>query len=178
MTRTWEILAAASALFLTVSATPLNANRIIEFRARPTRDYSPNAREGWCSVRVWVDDEVHVYLRGDRVRFENLRGRRPYDAGTECSGPLPQGPMRFRFRGIDGRGDVDLVEEPSRRNGYTSWVRILDRKGGGEEHHFRIYWRWDGNWDRRGAGSGSGGNYNDDWDRREDWDDRRRRSRW
>lgn len=137
MTRIWPILAAAA-----LTALPsLAGGRFTEFRARPTRDYRPNAREGWCSVRLWVDDEVNVFMRGDRVLVETVRGRHPYDAGTECSGPLPRGPMQFRFRGIDGRGEVDLIEEPDHRNGYRSWVRILDRRGGGEEHHFRIYWQ-------------------------------------
>ena len=158
--RTWTMLAAAL-----LTAAPLAADRFTEFRARPTRDFNPRAAEGWCAVRVWVDDEVNVFVRGSRVMVETVRGRRPYDAGTECSGPLPAGPMEFRFRGVDGRGDVDLVEEPSRRNGYRFWVRILDRRGGGEEHHFRIYWR-----------AAGGGNLHPDdrYDERDTYDRRRR----
>jgi len=112
---------------------------------RAARGYDPRAREGWCSVRVWVDDEVNVFVQGGRMMFQNIHGRRPYDAGTECTAPMPgPGLTDFRFRGIDGRGRVQLMEAPSRRNGYRAWVRILDHRGGGEEHHFRLYWRNDG----------------------------------
>lgn len=163
--RNWKMLAAAL-----LTAAPLAADRFTEFRPRPTRDFNPRAAEGWCAVRVWVDDEVNVFVRGNRVMVETVRGRHPYDAGTECSGPLPAGPMEFRFRGLDGRGNVDLIEEPSRRNGFRSWVRIIDRRGGGEEHHFRIFWR--------AAGGGYGydrGDRRDDGFDGDDRGDRRRR---
>lgn len=128
-------------LGLLLAASYMPANHAGEVIPRKARHWDPRAPEGWCSVRVWVDEEVNIFVRGGRVLLETVRGQRPYDAGTECTGPVPRGPMDFRFRGIDGRGHVDLIEEPRRHNDYTAWVRIIDRKRGGEEHHFRIYWR-------------------------------------
>jgi hypothetical protein len=114
-----------------------------EIQPRRTRDYDDRKSEGYCAIRVWVDDLVIIHTRGGRVAFETVRGQRAKDAGTECSQPLPGADAisDFRFRGIDGRGRVELLEEPDRRNRFTAIVRIEDTRGGGQEHHFRLTWR-------------------------------------
>lgn len=125
-----------------------------EIQPRRTRDYDERRSEGYCAIRVYVDDVVIIHTRGGRVAFETVRGQRARDVGTECSQPLPNGTALsdFRFRGIDGRGRVELLEEPDRQNRWTAIVRIEDTKGGGQEHHFRLTWR--------NLRPGSGG---DDW---------------
>lgn len=130
-------------------AQPLAA--VEQFRARRARGWDERASQGHCAIKVWVDDEVNIFLEGDLVTFETVRGRDARDAGTECTQPLPRGQalVDFQFRGIDGRGQVELVQAPERRNGYRAWVRIRDPKGGGEEHHFRLSWRQ--NWTGYGA---------------------------
>lgn len=142
-----------------------------EITPRRTRDYDERRSEGYCAIRVWVDDLVIIHTRGGKVAFETVRGQRARDAGTECSQPLPSGDALadFRWRGIDGRGRVELLEEPDRRNRFTAIVRIEDTKGGGQEHHFRLTWRnlrpgsggasdW-GGW----GGDGDGGNRGGGW---------------
>lgn len=126
----------------------------LEITPRRTRDYDERANQGWCSIRVWVDDEVNIFVEGDRVIFETVRGRPARDAGSECSQPLPRGNALsdFQFRGIDGRGEVRLIEDPGPRNRYRVWVRIRDPKGGGEEHHFKLNWR--NTWTQYGNGRG------------------------
>ncbi|MCL4794154.1 MAG: hypothetical protein KJZ84_06310 [Bryobacteraceae bacterium] len=114
-----------------------------EIQPKRTRDYDDRKSEGYCAIRVWVDDLVIIHTRGNRVAFETVRGQRAKDAGTECSQPLPGADAisDFRFRGIDGRGRVELLEEPDRRNRFTAIVRIEDPRSGGQEHHFRLTWR-------------------------------------
>ena len=121
-----------------------------QFRARRARNWDERASEGRCEIRVWVDEEVNIFLEGDLVTFETVRGQRAREAGSECTQPMPQGAalVDFQFRGIDGRGQVELIQAPERRNGYRAWVRIRDPKGGGEEHHFRLAWRQ--NWSSYG----------------------------
>lgn len=136
-----------------------------EIQPRRTRDYDDRRSEGYCAIRVWVDDLVIIHTRGDRVAFETVRGQRAKDAGTECSQPLPgaNAISDFNFRGIDGRGRVELLEEPDRRNRFTAIVRIEDTRGGGQEHHFRLTWRNlrpgsapGGDWSGWGRGGNSG----------------------
>lgn len=138
-----------------------------EIQPKRTRDYDDRKSDGYCAIRVWVDDLVIIHTRGDRVAFETVRGQRARDAGTECSQPMPAADALadFKWRGIDGRGRVELLEEPDRRNRYTAIVRIEDPKGGGQEHHFRLTWR---NLRPGSGGSNWGGG---DWgrDRDSDW---------
>jgi hypothetical protein len=121
-----------------------------QFRARRARNWDERASEGRCEIRVWVDGEVNIFLEGDLVTFETVRGQPAREAGSECTQPMPRGAslVDFQFRGIDGRGQVELIQAPERRNGYRAWVRIRDPKGGGEEHHFRLAWRQ--NWSSYG----------------------------
>jgi len=128
------------------------------FRVRQmTRNDVPRG-VGQCDIRLRVDDEVVAALRGDMLEVRNIRGNGWRDEGCECNMPLPSREVQnFQFRGIDGRGSVDLIEAPSRRNGFRAVVRILDTKGGSEGYHYRLSWD---------AKSGSGGwdnNSRDDW---------------
>lgn len=111
-----------------------------EVTVRRARNWSANASEGWCAIKVWVDDEAEFALQGDRLRMFTARGQSARDVASECSATLPQNVESFRFRGVDGRGEVRLIEEPARRNGWRAVVRIRDNKPGGEEYHFRLEW--------------------------------------
>jgi hypothetical protein len=111
-----------------------------EVTIRRARNWSPSASEGWCAIKVWVDDEAEFALQGDRLRIFTARGREARDVASECSGPLPQNIENFSFRGVDGRGEVRLLEEPTRRNGWRAVVRIRDTKSGSEEYHYRLEW--------------------------------------
>ncbi|MBM3738267.1 MAG: hypothetical protein FJW39_20995 [Acidobacteria bacterium] len=136
-----------------LAAAPLVAE-IVTITPRRTRDYDERGNQGWCSIRVWVDDEVNIFVEEGQVVFETVRGQTARDAGSECSQPLPRGNnlTDFQFRGIDGRGEVRLIEEPGPRNRYRAWVRIRDAKRGGEEHHFKLNWR--SNWTSYGSSGG------------------------
>lgn len=123
-----------------------------EVTVRRARNWSPSASEGWCAIKVWVDDEAEFALQGERLRIFTARGQAARDVASECSGPLPQSFENFRFKGIDGRGEVRLLEEPSRRNGWAAVVRIRDTKSGGEEYHYRLEW---GRGSAFSSGSGS-----------------------
>jgi hypothetical protein len=116
------------------------------FTVRRTSDWSQDRREGRCRIRVRIDDEADVELRGDQIRIRPLRGRPGRDEGSECNAPLPtSGNIRnFRFRGIDGRGNPRLVQEPASRNYYVAVVNVQDPRGGDEGYTFDLSWEWDG----------------------------------
>lgn len=128
------------------------------FRVRQMKRNDVPRGVGQCDIRIRVDDEVVAALRGDILEVRTIRGNGWRDEGSECNMPLPNRDVQnFQFRGIDGRGSVDLIEAPSRRNGFRAVVRILDTKGGSEGYHYRLSWD---------ANSGSGGwdnNSRDGW---------------
>jgi hypothetical protein len=115
------------------------------FRPKQMKNYEERSQEGRCVLRVWIDDEADVELQGDHVRIRVIAGQAGRDDGSECSQPLPEGGFtRFQWRGIDGRGEVRLVQEPRPGNNYTAIVAIRDKRAGGEGYTFELSWSHDG----------------------------------
>lgn len=151
-----------TSLWLAALAGPLLAQQTSQTTVRRARNWSEFASEGWCAIKVWVDDEAEFALEGERLLIFTAKGQAARDVASECSAPLPRNVESFRFKGIDGRGEVRLLEEPTARNRWRAVVRIRDTKGGGEEYHYRLEWGRgsafsSGRGSGRGSGSGSGG---------------------
>ena len=133
-----------------LAALPALADTRFQIR-RMTRDDVPRGK-GQCDVRLQVDDQVEVSVQGDGVFIRTLSGQDARDDGSECNAPLPPQDVRgFNFEVKDSRGDIKLVEEPSRRNGGRAIVRIRDSPGGFGRYHFRLSWDLLGS-DRQGGG--------------------------
>lgn len=157
--------------FAIAAAVPVFA-QTIEIRPRQMSGYDPNRRDGKCVVRINVDDRVEVMLDYDRILVRTVSGRASSDQGSECNAALPRGGVRdFRFKGIDGRGEVRSIQEPSVSNGWRAIVSIHDSKGGDEGYTFEWTWNSDGtggdrNTDRRRDGVWPGGTNSDRGGRR------------
>lgn len=95
---------------------------------------------GKCTIEVEVDGAAEVEVRGAMGHIRTLQGQRSNWRRFECTSPLPSNPVDFRFKGIDGRGDVRLIRDPYNSRG-TAVVRILDNKGGREGYTFDLLWR-------------------------------------
>jgi hypothetical protein len=114
------------------------------------RDDVP-AGKGQCDIRLQVDNQVEVALRGDFLSVRTLSGRDARDDGSECNAPLPNRDIAgFNFEVKDSRGDIRLIAEPSRRNDWAAIVAIRDSPGGEGRYHFRISWQMTGS-DYRGS---------------------------
>jgi len=93
---------------------------------------------GKCTIEVEVDGAAEVEIVGDQGRLHTLSGQPATWRRFQCNARMPRNPNDFRFRGIDGRGDVNLIRDP-RRNG-AAVVRIEDPKGGREGYTFDLEW--------------------------------------
>jgi hypothetical protein len=121
---------------------------------------------GKCTIEVEVDGVADVEVSGSTGRIRNLSGQRATWRRMECSDPLPRNMSDFRFRGIDGRGNVQLVRDP-RQNRGVAVVRIEDPKGGREGYTFDL--EWSGNYNGGNSNRRNDGYYNDDpYNRRND----------
>jgi hypothetical protein len=94
--------------------------------------------QGKCTIEVEVDGVADVSVSGDTGRIRTLSGQPATWRRFECTGQLPRNPTDFRFRGIDGRGNVNLVSDP--RNSGLATVRIEDPSGGREGYTFDLEW--------------------------------------
>ncbi len=135
------------------AAACLPAYADTRFRVRRMNRNDVPVGRGQCDIRLQVDHEVEVQVRGDSVFIRTIQGRDAYDDGnSECNMPLPDRPISdFNFEVKDSRGDIRLMAEPSRRNNWSAIVMIRDSSGGQGRYHFRL------TWDMRDPGQTSGG---------------------
>jgi hypothetical protein len=102
---------------------------------RMTRSDVPSGK-GQCDIRLRIDDEAEVELRGEQIFVRTIRGAEARDEGSECNLPVPRRPQNVRFEERDGRGDMSLIDET--RRGVI--VAIRDKEGGAGRYHFRLTW--------------------------------------
>src|SRR6476661_5413648 len=121
---------------LSVAALAVSASSLFA-QGRPLFDWSGR-----------VDREVRITMHGRDARTQTA-GRIPLERSRlDVAGALPQ---------QDGRGDVDVVQQPSARNDYTMIMRIADRSSGVDNYRVTAYWTPDeyrggnghGTWDGR-----------------------------
>ena len=65
---------------------------------------------GKCAIEVRVDMSAEVDVYGNSGRLRTMTGQPATWARMDCTDPLPYNMSDFRFRGIDGRGQVKLVQ--------------------------------------------------------------------
>ena len=94
---------------------------------------------GKCTIEVRVDMAAEVDVYGNSGRLRTMAGQPATWARMECTDPLPYNMSDFRFRGIDGRGQVKLAQDPRNNNGMAV-IRIDDPKSGSEGYTFDIEW--------------------------------------
>jgi len=148
---------------MVLAALPALADTRFQIR-RMTRDDVPLGK-GQCDIRLQVDNEVEVQLRGDSLTIRTVAGQGARDDGSECNAPLPSRDIEaFNYEVRESRNEIRLLAEPSRRNDFTAIVRIRDSSGGFGRYHFRLTWAMTGSDYRPGSGAPAGGR-RDDFDR-------------
>lgn len=127
-------------LLLTLGAAALAAGALNaqSYQRRATITGNANANEGKCTIEVVVDGAAEVTIQGGYAAIRNLSGQPPQWRRFECNRVMPSNPVDFRFRGIDGRGNQDLIRSPL--GGGPAVVRIEDPSGGAEGYTFDVMW--------------------------------------
>jgi len=88
--------------------------------------------EGDMLVRVQEAGVELVVLSGDPVRIE----------GVSFESALPGAAVsEMELEKTGGRGDVVLLQRPSRANEFTAIVQITDDRDGSDQYGFRLTWR-------------------------------------
>jgi hypothetical protein len=128
-------------------------NNMVTITPRITGGDSVN---GKCIVRIMVDNTVNVRIGNGQIRVETLAGAPSRDDGSECTSMLRNGRnlTDFRFKGIDGRGEVRLQSDPRQDSRGEAVVYIRDSKGGDEGYTFEVSWSGDNG---QGFNQGGGG---------------------
>ncbi len=136
-------------LALALSAITMAAfANVQEIRPRPNNNWGRDRGQGEMNIRLRVDEEVEVAVRGDRVFIRTLSGRWAEERGSDMSAPIPLRNVAVQFSKRSGRGRAWLVEQPNRGNRFTARFRISDPKGGDARYHIRLRystesWGWE-----------------------------------
>ncbi|MCW3058579.1 MAG: hypothetical protein JWQ02_400 [Capsulimonas sp.] len=94
-----------------------------------------------------VDDKATIRISGTDVRVRATSGGVSNEHHDFQGGGLPNRPVSVNLRQTDGRGTVQLVQEPNANNNYTAVVRIHDTDSGKGHYSFDLQWN-----DRGGRG--------------------------
>jgi hypothetical protein len=106
---------------------------------RNGRGYGYGRREvyEWNGV---VDKEIQIQLRGNRAYVRPMGAGEDRNSRGRVLGGLPQQTGNLVVQRLEGRGDVDVIEQPSARNGYTATLRIRDQRSGPARYRIVAYW--------------------------------------
>lgn len=105
-----------------------------------------------------VDREARLTMRGRDLTVRSDADRNRRDSRPRINGALPRTDGDVWVRVTEGRGNVEVIQQPSARNNYTAVVRIRDTRSGDGRYRLTAFWAPDdrGGWGRaddRGRGT-------------------------
>ncbi len=90
--------------------------------------------------RGTVDDDVQLVIRDENVEVRTIGGSEYNDASYNFTSPLPRRRVTVNAVKIRGRGEVRVLQQPSRDNDFTAVVQVRDSGGGAREYEIDISW--------------------------------------
>jgi hypothetical protein len=113
-----------------------------ELPAYRSHDYKANSKEGTLILRLIVDGEIELRVQGDKIHYTVASGLPPREDGSEFTQPIPRTKLKsFKVDKKDGRGEIQLLEQPAPGNDYTARIRIDDPKGGDDKYRIEVKWK-------------------------------------
>lgn len=106
-----------------------------------------SSRDNERMIFTWtgrVDREVVLVMRGRDLTVRGERGILASRKARPRTGTLPRTEGFVRVHVLDGRGDVDVIQQPTSRNNYTTIVRIRDPRSGDDRYRLVASWEPNG----------------------------------
>lgn len=98
------------------------------------------SRTGTAFWRGTVDSKVQLIIRGRNIETQTIEGR-AYPAGTfSFTNSMPNQGVEVSVVKKEGRGNVRIVQQPNRRNNFTTILEIEDSGGGARQYQLEINW--------------------------------------
>jgi hypothetical protein len=88
-----------------------------------------------------VDQEVQITISGRTLTTTNIGPSEPGSRGSNVLTAIPRMDGEVSVTVVDGRGQVDVIQQPTARNGYTAIVRVRDPQGGAGAYRLNAYWQ-------------------------------------
>ena len=139
-----EVARLSSALNLSYSSNARLAARDADpyYDSSPYYNSSPysNTGSGYFRWQGQVDGSDHIILQGSRVSIRHLQAQRIVNPSYDLRTSLPRYPVVVNLRQLRGRGDVQIVDQPTARNNYAVTILVEDRSGGSDFYEFELTW--------------------------------------
>jgi len=100
-----------------------------------------------------VDREIRIQADRNNASVMQLGSNERTSGRVRALNTLPSQEGTVTVSVLEGRGQVDVVQQPSARNGYTAVIRVRDPQGGASRYRVAAYWTPNGNFNngrRRG----------------------------
>jgi hypothetical protein len=88
-----------------------------------------------------VDREKQITMRGSNLRTFDVGQTEPRQERGRAFSALPRQDGEVTVQVMNGRGTVDVIEQPSAQNGYATTIRIQDPRGGADNYRLVAYWQ-------------------------------------
>ena len=92
-----------------------------------------------------VDREIRIEIDGGRSSVIEVGSNERARRRVNMRGSIPNRPGRLYVEVLQGRGRVDVIQQPNARNGYRAVIRLRDPDGGAARYRIVAYWdsdRW------------------------------------
>lgn len=106
---------------------------------RADRDPAVGAK-GRMRWRGAVDDEIQIFVQSSEATAHVITGNSLGQGTSTFTSGLPRRSVTVILANTKGRGQVEIIQQPSPDNDFTAVVRIRDPKGGSSNYEFEIVW--------------------------------------
>ncbi|MDQ3132525.1 MAG: hypothetical protein M3Q99_17400 [Acidobacteriota bacterium] len=102
-----------------------------------------NSIIGRAFWRGTVDDKVQLVIQNQTMRVQTVSGKSYPDGTSSFTAALPTRKVAVGVNKQKGRGNVRVLQQPSRENDFTSVIEIYDEGSGAKEYQLEIFWQKD-----------------------------------
>ena len=101
-----------------------------------------------------VDKEIRIQADRNNASVIQIGNGERTNGRVRAMATVPRQEGNVTVTVLEGRGQVDVVQQPSARNGYTAVVRVRDPQGGASRYRLAAYWTPNGNNNNNGRRRG------------------------
>ena len=104
-----------------------------------------NSRDRILEWQGQVDREIRIQVDNRRASVIEVGSNERTRRRVNMQGSIPNRPGNLYVEVLQGRGRVDVIQQPNSRNGYTAVIRLRDPDSGASRYRIAAYWEGDRN---------------------------------
>jgi len=88
-----------------------------------------------------VDDRIWIIVRGREFEVRTVSGQSLGSGNARFTSPMPNRNVELTAIKRQGRGDVRVIQQPSRFNNWEGIIEVFDSGSGARNYEIDIVWR-------------------------------------